>query len=76
MSVDLMVKEAREKALDAWRDRWSGGSVNARWTKRLIKNVRPWLRTYAKRFGEDTEDDCIYCAVQDTVEHTIFVCGK
>ncbi|KAK9751317.1 hypothetical protein QE152_g5136 [Popillia japonica] len=32
----------------------------------------PPIQAYPKRLGKDTEDDWIYCGVQDT----IFVCGK
>ena len=34
------------------------------------------FRAYAKRFGKDVSDECIYCASVDTAEHTIFECEK
>lgn len=34
------------------------------------------FRCYAKRFGKDTTDECIYCNEVDTVEHTIFECKE
>lgn len=34
------------------------------------------FRAYAKRFGKDTEEACIYCEELDTAEHTIFSCHR
>lgn len=34
------------------------------------------FRSYAKRFGKDTSDECIYCTEVDTTEHTIFKCTE
>lgn len=33
-------------------------------------------RAYAKRFGKDTSDQCMYCGDEDTVQHTIFECPR
>lgn len=33
-------------------------------------------RFYAKRFGKDVTDECMYCATTDNVEHTIFYCNR
>lgn len=33
-------------------------------------------REYARRFGKDTTDQCIYCQQVDTVDHTIFRCSR
>lgn len=34
------------------------------------------FRHYAKRFGKDTSDKCLYCDNMDTAEHTFFVCDR
>lgn len=34
------------------------------------------FRAYAKRFGKDVNDTCIYCGQTDTVEHTFFDCDR
>lgn len=34
------------------------------------------FRSYAKKFGKDSSDECIYCGAIDTVEHTLFQCDR
>lgn len=34
------------------------------------------FRSYAKRFGKDTVEECIYCQEVDTVQHTVFECPR
>ena len=34
------------------------------------------FRAFAKHFGRDKSDECIYCGKTDTAEHTIFECAR
>lgn len=33
-------------------------------------------KTYTKRIGKEKEDNCIYCGLTDTAEHTVLHCVR
>ncbi|KAJ8930758.1 hypothetical protein NQ314_016409 [Rhamnusium bicolor] len=42
-------KEARERSLDIWQQNWQAESAKGQWTKRLIGDIRPWIKSKYRR---------------------------